>query len=191
MGPQPIPTSYQGYRFRSRLEARWAVYWDSLGLQWWYEPQGYDLGFGIRYLPDFWLPEVQSFAEVKPGDLDRESARKIKLLVEQTHYPCVLLSGPPAYQPYLCVFPSVQKKGDRMIFSGTDSTYAGNVVLSKALNVPDDDYPFFWVTGCTGAKEFTRHYGDGWNDSDVFQDALEAAIAARSARFEHGEAGRR
>ena len=39
-----IQTEYKGYRFRSRLEARWAVLLDELGVKWEYEPEGYDLG---------------------------------------------------------------------------------------------------------------------------------------------------
>lgn len=61
-----IETVYKGYRFRSRLEARWAVFFDQLGIRWEYERQGYDLG-GVRYLPDFWIPEKNLHLEVKPG----------------------------------------------------------------------------------------------------------------------------
>lgn len=61
-----IETRYNGYHFRSRLEARWAVFFDTAGIMYSYEPQGFDLD-GLYYLPDFWLPEMQSWAEVKPG----------------------------------------------------------------------------------------------------------------------------
>lgn len=36
----PIETLYKGYRFRSRLEARWAVFMDACGADWEYEPEG-------------------------------------------------------------------------------------------------------------------------------------------------------
>ncbi len=62
-----IETSYKGYRFRSRLEARWAVFFDALGIEWEYEPEGFDLGDLGWYLPDFWLPQAEFHAEVKPG----------------------------------------------------------------------------------------------------------------------------
>jgi hypothetical protein len=54
-----IETHYKGYRFRSRLEARWAVFFDALGLDWEYEKEGFDLGEHGWYLPDFYLPQVR------------------------------------------------------------------------------------------------------------------------------------
>ena len=78
-----IDTHYQGHRFRSRLEARWAVVFDELGLQWQYEPQGYELEHRItrepgtfNYLPDFFLPEVSVWVEVK-GELDLGGYRRL------------------------------------------------------------------------------------------------------------------
>ncbi len=53
-----IDTEYKGYLFRSRLEARWAVFFDACGVKWEYEPEGFDLGDGIYYLPDFLLHDV-------------------------------------------------------------------------------------------------------------------------------------
>ena len=38
MNIKPIETIYKGYRFRSRLEARWAVFFDALGIEYEYEP---------------------------------------------------------------------------------------------------------------------------------------------------------
>ena len=60
-----IETLYNGYRFRSRLEARWAVFFDAAGVKYEYEPEGFDLGDGIYYLPDFYLPDLNYYAEVK------------------------------------------------------------------------------------------------------------------------------
>ena len=46
-----IPTVYKGIEFRARVEARWAVVFDALGLDWVYEPEGYD--DCKKYLTDF------------------------------------------------------------------------------------------------------------------------------------------
>jgi hypothetical protein len=65
---RPIPTNYAGITFRSRLEADWALTFDSLGVAWSYEPEGIELPDGERYLPDFWLPKIRTWFEVKgPG----------------------------------------------------------------------------------------------------------------------------
>jgi hypothetical protein len=63
---RPIETVYNGYRFRSRLEARWAVFFNTLDVPYSYEPEGFELGEGIRYLPDFWLPDQRCWVEIKP-----------------------------------------------------------------------------------------------------------------------------
>ena len=57
MNIKAIETRYKGYRFRSRLEARWAVFFERAGVEWVYEPQGFKRewheGKVYSYLPDF------------------------------------------------------------------------------------------------------------------------------------------
>lgn len=60
-----LPTTYKGTRFRSRLEADWAATLDSLDIAWIYEPEGYKLPSGACYSPDFWLPDMRVWLEVK------------------------------------------------------------------------------------------------------------------------------
>lgn len=76
--PRAIETEYAGCMFRSRLEAKWAVFFDHYGITWQYEREGYELTerldpfdepASFRYLPDFWLPEQGLHFEVK-GNLD-------------------------------------------------------------------------------------------------------------------------
>lgn len=64
---QAIPTHYNGYQFRSRLEARWAVFFGALNIEYQYEPEGFVLPDGTKYLPDFWLPDVR-FRFWKPAN---------------------------------------------------------------------------------------------------------------------------
>jgi hypothetical protein len=92
----PIQTRYKGYRFRSRLEARWAVFFDLLGIAWEYEPEGFRMG-SVCYLPDFrlslpvkWLvpgllPRLESVAaeqvwlEVKPLNKELSGGEILKI----------------------------------------------------------------------------------------------------------------
>lgn len=75
---QAIPTRYNGYLFRSRIEARWAVFFDTLGVKYEYEKEGLDLG-SHRYLPDFWLPGLGVWIEIKGTDPSHEEYRKAEL----------------------------------------------------------------------------------------------------------------
>lgn len=76
-----IETEYNGYRFRSRLEARWAVFFDTLGIKYEYEPEGFDLD-GVYYLPDFWLPDIKTWVEVK-GVMRKEDSEKINKFIDK------------------------------------------------------------------------------------------------------------
>ena len=61
MSVTPLETLYHGVYFRSRTEARFAVFLDCLGIKWEYEPQGFDLGNGLKYLPDFKIYNVSTY----------------------------------------------------------------------------------------------------------------------------------
>ena len=65
---KPIETVYNGYRFRSRTEARWATFFDAVGLPYEYEPEGFTLDEGTKYLPDFWLTSLKLWVEIKPNN---------------------------------------------------------------------------------------------------------------------------
>lgn len=78
MGNEGIPTNYRSFRFRSRLEATWSVFFDRLGWEarWKYEPFDYD-----GYIPDFALvfPAGNVLVEVKPcltlGEMKRHTEK--------------------------------------------------------------------------------------------------------------------
>lgn len=63
-----LPSFYKGQQFRSRLEARWAIFFDLMNIEWEYEPEGYMLEDLGPYLPDFYLPNIRggTFVEIKP-----------------------------------------------------------------------------------------------------------------------------
>src|SRR3990170_4832763 len=91
---QPLETKYKGYRFRSRTEARWAVCFDSLGIKYEYEKEGYKLKSGC-YLPDFWLPDYKYWIEIKGIEPTKEELSKMEELRETTEFPAILFFGYP------------------------------------------------------------------------------------------------
>ncbi len=73
------PTTYNGTRFRSRLEARWAAFFDLLKWDWTYEPL--DLG---GWSPDFLIRGAKDmvYVEVKPiTDIDENVMMKMSVNV--------------------------------------------------------------------------------------------------------------
>lgn len=80
---QAIETIYKGYRMRSRLEARWGIFFDALDIKWEYEKEGFKLREGIQYLPDFWLPELKYWIEIKGQDPTPEEEEKCSKFGEQ------------------------------------------------------------------------------------------------------------
>ena len=90
-----IETVYKGCKFRSRLEARWAVFFDAMDIRWEYEPQGYETETG-DYLPDFYLPDEDFWVEVKP---DRpgamEELKKAKSFVDKSLRRIIILPNLP------------------------------------------------------------------------------------------------
>lgn len=90
-----IQTRYKGHHFRSRLEARWAVLLDSLGVPWEYEREGYILPDGTQYLPDFWLPNEGIYLEIKGKDVTHAEQKKAAHLARGQQADVVLAVGMP------------------------------------------------------------------------------------------------
>lgn len=161
-----IETRYKGYRFRSRLEARWAVFFDALKVKWTYEEQGYDLGSAGWYLPDFRLtaPDGPIWFEIKPTAPSEQEALKAYELARQSKRMCIILSGTPGEEKiymFSCMF------DDKVDLLGPDVT---------------DGYPVW-------CHLFILHSPSTCIPSAVCPLTHAAYLAARSARFEHGESG--
>lgn len=99
-----LPTQWSGTVFRSRTEARWAVFFDVLGIRWEYEAQGFELSDGSRYLPDFWLPDFGLWCEVKGTDPAYRDWSRIEQLVLEGDHAFLILEGAPWPQWYRRLF---------------------------------------------------------------------------------------
>lgn len=156
-----IETAYAGYKFRSRLEARWAVFFDALGIKWEYEPEGFILADGTWYLPDFWLPRFCGdgglWIEVKPCGGDFSTAKKF---ARDTGKSILLAEGTP----------------DLVIYGLADGENSdGDAYFDSYVH---SENRLFYYSG-----------DDIMNPSGEEIDGVIgiAVTAARSARFEHGE----
>lgn len=179
---KPIETSYKGYRFRSRLEARWAVFFDALGIKYEYEPEGFQLSDGTLYLPDFWLPESKTFFEVK-GEMSSDDAHKIEQLRQDIRRPVVI-----GYSGFQFEAAGYSRRGAYYRATKHSSLLVkcyecGKLYFTSGLVYGECE-------SCGGAEDGIIYLRGDWDDSDPFPaypDALDAIEKARGARFEYGE----
>jgi len=210
-----IETRYAGCHFRSRLEARWAVAFDHLGIEWEYEAQGYEvtprLSLGeetFHYLPDFWLPELNMWAEVKgtwtPAECDRFLNAAASIMDHRDGGNFVILPTiPRALEKTWKPCALHMHKGDLMVgpWDWTDRLHGciefecEDNWLAIARDVGPDRYRdcgmiLEHLAGriglLRGATSTTTSEANDWTICDRFINAI---TAAKSARFEHGESG--
>lgn len=189
MGIKPIETRAYGHRFRSRLEARWAVAFTEAGIAWQYEPEGFDLGKAGFYLPDFWLPQVSMWAEVKPDRPSDEELRKVAALVNQSGNPCLLLIGLPAAHAFWAVEPGISDDlyndidDSWSVESSWEVSCGGIATLSMDYSLFEKDPDCFYANCGFGVGTFPMPIEWGAEPHPAIKAAL-------SARFEHGESPR-
>lgn len=95
-----IETKYNDVVFRSRLEARWALFFDLLGVEWLYEFEGYKTPTEL-YVPDFWLPQVYMrdashkgvLLEVKPDNYEPSEHAALEYVASQLNVSAMLVKG--------------------------------------------------------------------------------------------------
>ncbi len=183
MDIKPIETIYNGYRFRSRLEARWAVFFDTAGIQYEYETEGFDLGKNGWYLPDFYLKDFCWWVEVK-GIAQKKEYSKLEALVSMfnnkgTFCQGVLVDGLP------CEY-----------FNGAHIFTNGSKI--SIAECACGYVTFMLEIGTRQMFAFNQNYGnDGcirshnnFKINTQSERIKKAFLAARQARFEHGEHGR-
>jgi hypothetical protein len=194
-----IETVYRGYKFRSRLEARWAVFFSVLGLDFEYEKEGYDLEWytqagGFYYLPDFWVPAWNAFVEIKGQEPAEDELEKCQVL-RDSHYgkkgkKVIMFTGDPMTQKGIWFQCTLGKKG----FFNNDAPICNTreIELRQCSNCDT-----MWA--CSRGSEVDRFMlksgercpekdgSDCWQSSWAVTDKLlNAMTMARQERFQGG-----
>lgn len=206
-----IDTNYKGYKFRSRLEAKWAVFFDAMGYKWEYEPEGYKLSDGTFYLPDFKIVSPQGIVnwyDVKPEGVTND--QKVSAFATDLFSQCLskdyqivkpiqgvnILDGDP-----VAFFESHADNGGicprcGSVSANFNSVWESDGEVGIGCNLCDLD------TSGGGGHPVERglfmdcypHKGDVTVDrgdwrSFIYIKVQSAAQKARQARFEHGRSG--
>lgn len=201
-----IDTHYKGIKFRSRLEARWAIFFDSVQIPWQYETEGYELTDDDgrwRYLPDFYLPKSKSWVEVKgSNEALKEDSRKVARFLISGALPetwesfgtrkgLILLGDIPPDGWGIWLHPIIQRDAEAQCFD------EHKLVLNwmsfgpaSAISVlPESN----WITRAAGIPDQIHGLeSKQWTTTPfcikerAFKSTLDAYRSARSARFEVG-----
>lgn len=198
-----IETEYNGYRFRSRLEARWAVFFDALGVRYEYEPEGYELPSGKKYLPDFrvmchgtrGVRDGEPFAlyiEVK-GHMTEKDAAKIREFVGKKMVPNTWPDGEThgyievPENPTLVVggIPDEGKELDGDLYGAYDRMDGTNIYPFNYETI-DGDY-FAAYPAAHRGNFYLMGDDSNYINGDDMPAIRQAYRTARQARFEHNE----
>lgn len=177
-----IETIYNGYRFRSRLEARWAVFFDVAGIKYEYEPEGFELPSGRRYLPDFLIHNCTErgcgdlWVEVK-GAMTKEDEKKIEEFALSNRI--IVLDNIPSGN-------TATELWMNMCEHGFDPIGNSNVYPFNFSYVDGDWFSFGLMANGKGGLALC---GADWSYYNGVDEELtvKAYNMARQARFEHGE----
>ena len=169
---KPIETCYGGCRFRSRLEARWAIFFDAVGLKYEYEVEGFEMN-GIRYLPDFYIPSLNRWFEIKAKPLDEYEMKKCEEFCfnidnENIKF-SVLIGSPEAVRidNYVGIL--------EYVWEWPSEIYPENIRMLAPIELSEKEY-------------YSRFMRGLWIVPNVTEKELAmAAIMAKQARFEFGE----
>lgn len=195
-----IQTEYKRYLFRSRLEARWAVFFDAMGIEWEYEPEGIVLSDGTNYLPDFYLPHFHCYFEVK--------RRSIKGTPEEERVISKISNGEytDSWAGMICFGDPLDD--DLYIFcqemdDGGGGSYENPVTIGFH---PETHEPYLFAYNDRRDRTFFTHFGEDMEDSYIpmvtheygayqYRDFVNKRVyrareLARQARFEYGETPR-
>ena len=188
------PTQYDGYHFESKLEAKWAAFFNGMKIKYEYEPDNIVLKSGQYYAPDFWLEDFKVLVEVKPDGYNgaatyNETVFKISagmctndwagllILGDPTKYKATLFcqvidgNGPRAY------------RGDSVIF-GLDPIFVKPTLFIES----DSEFRRFYATTKGGKTPIRAITSQRCSKAEVLPKIVMDIISeTRSAKFNYGQ----
>lgn len=171
-----LPTRYGGIKFRSRTEARFAVFLDALQVSYEYEPEGYHLGH-LNYLPDFFIRSWDLYLEVKGTPPTPDEIAKARMLVGATQKKILLVIGDPGQRNGLLFLPAAADAPGIPTAFPAVCRHCSALVLTYRYG--DHGHGCLPISGPCGAPD---RCGDHFT---TYGAGLEIAIdAARTHRFD-------
>jgi hypothetical protein len=170
-----IETIYNGYKFRSRLEARWAVFFDEMGIKYEYEPEGFILKSG-NYLPDFYISDMNLYVEIKPDESLIEERDIYRWMEFSEEKDLLLICGSPSKESLILfckhnnnsiydmlllenkpsIYEIFELKYDLGLVVKFAMTYFGKYVLTMSDDIASSFYDFSIIKAKQARFEFNN-----------------------------------
>lgn len=185
---EAIPTIYDGITYRSRTEARWAIFFKELSLNFKYEQEKIEFEDGITYLPDFYIEDFDCYFEVKGShdSLVIEEAHKAKRLSEMKKKVLLAIGAPSPVTPNILYFNKINNLEIEEILKDPD--YRGRIMEDRR------DKEVYWFsseqkdTGSYSVICALSQKSPSWTDHDryplIHNKVLLAYESARNYKFE-------
>jgi len=215
---KPIETHFDGYRFRSRLEARWAVFFKTLGIEYEYEKEGFNLSRPWEWAVRHCDPSVSDQIERDYWVEQRRERPWLDNLFYLPDFwlPSVTSRGETGIWLEIKGQKPIEEEFDKgawlrertgspvVIFVGLPQSWGGGKEDTgyELQGFMDTNMMFAKCTNCGQIDILSPMEGDNFvcpscsagypgKLSQFHPTILAAQTAARSARFEHGENGAR
>jgi hypothetical protein len=138
-----IETPYNGILYRSRLEARWAAFFDHLGVEAYYEYEGFKTEHG-NYLPDFWLPQLRLWVEIKGANTMTQAEyiqeyKMLRCVAQATKCRATRIEG----------FPHVERHNGAEYFHCDHSATGFTMFAFQPSGEPEHGYHWFGCENCS------------------------------------------
>ena len=170
-------TLYNGIIFRSRLEARYAIFFDEVGIKYDYE-KSFEMRYNIKYTPDFILHNVKWRGQ----DADHYIGKPGQPVF-------VEVKGVDRYQDI-----SIDERTRIELFAEDHPLLILGVMPAEARTAPKDDdllFSYYFMDRDMHGCFFTKHNGEIWiagKGQPEFDEMLERELSiARQARFNDNE----
>lgn len=189
-----VQTTYNGKAFQSGLHARWAVFFDHLGIAWKYRETTYDLKSTGVFTPEFWLPDVW-YRHVAKGTIVQIVAPCIRGMMEPLEvasalcvvsgHACHVVVGTPAGSgmeglQWFVLAPNPDESG-RIVWDAPFVWYRCQACNAHMLCFPETSYEN--CPECGSVMDWGSRVS---GEADVFAQAAHKANTARLELWDDG-----
>jgi hypothetical protein len=168
---------YAGIKFRSPVQARWGIFFHTIGLKYQYLSVDVD---DVRHESSFWLSELSFWFEVKDREPTEQEKNLCQRLADKSNHVVLMAIGAPEPRDQILIFPPSTSTRFHFLGHGESRFYFADDRRNEGE---------FWLLSSTGAASSIgpRTGPDHGKYPGLYGATLRGYEAAGKLRFEHHE----